>query len=88
MLPLCTSFNLEIGSSLLMNALYLPTCKHIGLFGTAVVRPLPNIHDIAPLELDLGYYFPDAASFRSDEAETGRPTTTLSPHVYYHYHRS
>jgi hypothetical protein len=70
-LPQCEFFTVEIGSLLLINALYLPSCKHIGLLGTAVVQPLPNLHDIAPIstsiELDLGYYFKDVIPYKNQQ---------------------
>jgi hypothetical protein len=67
----CEFFTVEIGSELLINALYLPRCKHIGFLGTAAVRPLPNTRSLAPIstsiELDLGYYFKDVIPYKNEQ---------------------
>jgi hypothetical protein len=79
-LPFCTIFELEIGSSSLIHSLYLPVVSSVALSGTAMVRPLPNICVMAPicsdLTLDLSYQFSDPEPEKKESSKKSDATTT------------
>jgi hypothetical protein len=85
-LPRCEWFDIEIASSILINALYLPSLRSLHLSGSAIIRPLPNIRAIAPLcssiSIDLWYQFKDVLSApRVDEREVKQsPIVRTRPH--------
>jgi hypothetical protein len=70
-MPRLTTIELEIGSSTLINALYCPSLGHMHLTGTAAVRPLPLIHNMAPIctsiTIDLWYYYKHVHCSSDDE---------------------
>jgi hypothetical protein len=78
-LPRCGRFEIQIGSSILMNALYLPSAYHICTSGSAIVRPFPNIRSIAPLcssiLIDLSYQFQHVTPYKKPQDAVEREVT-------------